>query len=88
MGEAIASEEMTYPGINIMDGKASSRLARGRRGRNGVKPTINASQYWGSKAKITAIGYGTSDLESAWMDDIRILDRKDKYAQPTGKKRR
>ena len=51
MGEAIASEEMTYPGINIMDGKASSKLARGRRGRNGVKPTINASQYWGSKAE-------------------------------------
>ena len=51
MGEAIASEEMTYPGINIMDGKASSGLARGRRGRNGIKPTINASQYWGSKAK-------------------------------------
>ena len=49
MGEVIASEEMTYPGINIMDGKASSRLAWGRRGRNGVKPTINASQYWGSK---------------------------------------
>ena len=45
MGEAIASEEMTYSGINIMDGKASSRLARGRRGRNGVKSTIDASQY-------------------------------------------
>ena len=31
MGEAIASEEMSYPGINIMDGKTSSRLARGRK---------------------------------------------------------
>ena len=51
MGEAIASEEMSYLGINIMDGKTSSRLARGRRGRNGVKSTINASQYWGSKAE-------------------------------------
>ena len=51
MGEAIASKKMSYPGINIMDGKTSSRLARGRRGRNGVKSTINASQYWGSKAE-------------------------------------
>ena len=51
MGDAIASEEMTYLGINIMNGKTSSRLARSRRGRNGVKSMINASQYWGSKAK-------------------------------------
>ena len=51
MGDAIASEEMTYLGINIMNGKTSSRLARSRRGGNGVKSMINASQYWGSKAK-------------------------------------
>ena len=51
MGDAIAFEEMTYLGINIMNGKTSSRLARSRRGGNGVKSMINASQYWGSKAK-------------------------------------
>ena len=51
MGDVIASEKMTYPGINVMNGKTSPRLARIRRGRNGVKSTINASQYWGSKAK-------------------------------------
>ena len=45
MGEVIASEEMSYLGINIMDGKSSSRLVRGRRGRNDVKSMINASQY-------------------------------------------
>ena len=44
MGEVIASEEMSYLGINIMDGKSSSRLVRARRGRNGVKSMINASQ--------------------------------------------
>ena len=51
MGDAIASEKMTYPNINIMNGKTSPRLARSRRGRDSVKSTINASQYWGSKAK-------------------------------------
>ena len=51
MGDMIASKKMTYLGINIMNGKTSPRLARSRRGRNGVKSTINASQYWCSKAK-------------------------------------
>ena len=51
IGDAIASEKMTYLGINVMNGKTSPRLAWSRRGRNGAKSTINASQYWGSKAK-------------------------------------
>ena len=45
MGDAIASENMTYPGINIMNGKTRPRLAQSRKGRDGVKSTINASQY-------------------------------------------